>query len=56
MDDDADQVARAELAMHLRRQNVAGRAVLAALESVPRSLFLDARHKSLAYADRAAPI
>jgi len=56
MDDDAEQVARAELAMHLRRQNVAGRAVLAALESVPRSLFLEARHKSLAYADRAAPI
>ncbi len=56
MEEDAEQVARAELAMHLRRQNVAGRSVLAALESVPRSLFLDARHKSLAYADRAAPI
>ncbi|WMS42412.1 protein-L-isoaspartate(D-aspartate) O-methyltransferase [Acuticoccus sp. MNP-M23] len=56
MEDNAEQVARAELAMHLRRQNVAGRAVLAALESVPRSLFLDARHKTLAYADRAAPI
>jgi protein-L-isoaspartate(D-aspartate) O-methyltransferase len=53
---DAEAVARAELAMHLRRQNVASRATLAALESVPRSLFLSARDKRLAYADRAAPI
>ncbi|MBJ3776524.1 protein-L-isoaspartate(D-aspartate) O-methyltransferase [Acuticoccus sp. 2012] len=42
--------------MHLRRQNVAGRATLAALERVPRSLFLGAPHKRLAYRDRAAPI
>jgi protein-L-isoaspartate(D-aspartate) O-methyltransferase len=55
-DGDAEAVARAELAMHLRRQNVASRATLAALESVPRSLFLCARDKRLAYADRAAPI
>ncbi|MEM9224072.1 MAG: protein-L-isoaspartate(D-aspartate) O-methyltransferase [Pseudomonadota bacterium] len=51
-----EAVQRAELVMHLRRQNVAGRTVLAALESVPRSLFLDVAHQSLAYADRAAPI
>lgn len=56
MSEDADAVARAELAMHLRRRNVASRATLAALESVPRSLFLSARDKRLAYADRAAPI
>lgn len=56
MSEEEERVARAELVMHLRRQNVAGRATLAALESVPRSLFLDAAHKSLAYADRAAPI
>jgi len=56
MEEDDDAVARAELAMHLRRMNVAGRATLAAVESVPRSLFLDAAHRSLAYADRAAPI
>ncbi|MEO1102486.1 MAG: protein-L-isoaspartate(D-aspartate) O-methyltransferase [Pseudomonadota bacterium] len=56
MEEDEEAIKRAELVMHLRRQNVAGRAVLAALESVPRSLFLDAAHKSLAYADRAAPI
>lgn len=56
MTEDEEAVARAELVMHLRRQNVAGRAVLAALESVPRSLFLDARDRRLAYADRAAPI
>ncbi len=55
-EDEAETVARAELVMDLRRQNVAGRATLAALESVPRSLFLDAPHKSLAYRDRAAPI
>lgn len=54
--DDEEAVRRAELVMHLRRQNVAGRATLAALESVPRSLFLDAAHKALAYRDRAAPI
>lgn len=53
---DLEAVARAELLMHLRRQNVAGLAVLAALESVPRSLFLDAAHKGLAYQDRAVPI
>ncbi len=56
MTEEEEAVARAELVMHLRRQNVAGRAVLAALESVPRSLFLDARDRRLAYADRAAPI
>ena len=55
-EDEAERVARAELVMDLRRQNVAGRATLAALESVPRSLFLDAPHKALAYRDRAAPI
>lgn len=54
--EDEEAIARAELAMLLRRQNVAGRATLAALESVPRSLFLDAPDKRLAYADRAAPI
>lgn len=56
MSEDADAVARAALVMHLRRRNVASRATLAALESVPRSLFLSARDKRLAYADRAAPI
>lgn len=55
-EDETERVARAELVMDLRRQNVAGRATLAALESVPRSLFLDAPHKALAYRDRAAPI
>ncbi len=56
MTPDEEAIARAELAMSLRRQNVAGHKVLAALELVPRSLFLDAAHKQLAYADRAAPI
>ena len=56
MTPEEEAIARAELAMSLRRQNVAGHKVLAALESVPRSLFLGAAHKALAYADRAAPI
>ncbi|WP_226581280.1 protein-L-isoaspartate(D-aspartate) O-methyltransferase [Acuticoccus sediminis] len=56
MTPEEEAIARAELAMNLRRQNVAGHKVLAALESVPRSLFLSAEHKALAYADRAAPI
>lgn len=54
--DDKDAVARAELIMRLRGQNVASARVLSALERTPRSLFLDAPHKSLAYLDRAAPI
>ncbi|WP_420393980.1 protein-L-isoaspartate(D-aspartate) O-methyltransferase [Acuticoccus sp.] len=56
MTDEEEREALAALVMHLRRRNVAGRRVLAALEGVPRSLFLDARHRGLAYADRAAPI
>lgn len=56
MTPEEEQIARAELLMALRRQNVAGLKVLAALESVPRSLFLGAAEKRLAYADRAAPI
>lgn len=56
MSEDEEAVARAELAMRLRRHNVARREVLAAMESVPRSLFLDARDRRLAYSDRAAPI
>lgn len=56
MTPDEEAIARAELLMDLRRQNVAGYKVLAALETVPRSLFLAAPHKGLAYADRPAPI
>ncbi len=56
MNEDAEAVARAELMMHLRSRNAAGRAVLAAIETIPRALFLPAGHKSLAYQDRAVPI
>jgi protein-L-isoaspartate(D-aspartate) O-methyltransferase len=56
MTEDEEAVARAELALRLRRQNVGRRETLAAMESVPRSLFLDAADRRLAYADRAAPI
>jgi protein-L-isoaspartate(D-aspartate) O-methyltransferase len=56
MNEDEEAVARAELALRLRRHNVAGRETLAAMESVPRGLFLDAWDRRLAYTDRAAPI
>lgn len=55
-DDDAETVAKAELILRLRARNVAGPAVLSALERTPRALFLDAPHRGLAYADRPAPI
>jgi len=51
-----EAVGRAELILHLRRQNVAGRQVLAAMERVPRSLFLRAAEQPLAHKDRALPI
>ncbi|MEM8551464.1 MAG: protein-L-isoaspartate(D-aspartate) O-methyltransferase [Pseudomonadota bacterium] len=56
MSEEADAVARAALAMHLRAMNAASRPVLAALESVPRALFIDKAHRDLAYEDRAVPI
>lgn len=51
-----ESVARAELILRLRSQNAAGPRVLSALERTPRSLFLDAPHRALAYHDRPAPI
>jgi protein-L-isoaspartate(D-aspartate) O-methyltransferase len=48
--------ARAALVLALRRRGVGAREVLAAIERVPRRLFLSARHHSLAYEDAALPI
>jgi len=48
--------ARAALVLALRRRGVGARDVLAAIERVPRRLFLSARHHSLAYDDAALPI
>jgi len=48
--------ARAALVLALRRRGIGAREVLAAIERVPRRLFLPARHHSLAYEDTALPI
>ncbi|GAB2187022.1 protein-L-isoaspartate(D-aspartate) O-methyltransferase [Roseibium sp. LAB1] len=48
--------ARAALVLALRRRGVGARDVLAAIERVPRRLFLSARHHSLAYEDAMLPI
>jgi len=48
--------ARAALVLGLRRRGVGAREVLAAIERLPRRLFLSARHHSLAYEDVALPI
>ncbi|WP_298815248.1 protein-L-isoaspartate(D-aspartate) O-methyltransferase [uncultured Roseibium sp.] len=48
--------ARAALALALRRRGISATNVLAAIERVPRRLFLSARHHSLAYEDAALPI
>ena len=48
--------ARAALVLALRQRGVGARNVLAAIERVPRRLFLSARHHSLAYEDAMLPI
>lgn len=48
--------ARAALVLALRRRGVGARDVLAAIERVPRRLFLPARYHGLAYEDTALPI
>ncbi|TYC50346.1 protein-L-isoaspartate(D-aspartate) O-methyltransferase [Rhodobacterales bacterium] len=48
--------ARASLVLGLRRRGIGARQVLAAIERVPRRLFLSARHHGLAYEDAALPI
>ena len=48
--------ARAALVLGLRQRGVGAREVLAAIERVPRRLFLSARHHGLAYEDAALPI
>lgn len=48
--------ARAALVLALRRRGIGDRAVLSAIERVPRRLFLSALHHHLAYDDAALPI
>jgi len=51
-----DRIATAELILLLRRQGIRDKKVLAAIEKVPRRLFLSSNSHGLAYADRALPI
>jgi protein-L-isoaspartate(D-aspartate) O-methyltransferase len=48
--------ARAALVLALRRRGIGARDVLAAIERVPRRLFLPARYHRLAYEDTTLPI
>lgn len=51
-----DRVALAELVLTLRREGLSDRKVLAAMEAIPRRLFLDRRHREVAYRNAALPI
>lgn len=55
VDPDESQ-ARAQLVLTLRGQGIGDRAVLSAIERVPRRLFLAAVHHGLAYEDASLPI
>lgn len=52
----ASHVARAELVMRLRAQGIGDVRLLAAIEQVPRDMFLPRRFAAFAYSDRVIPI
>ncbi|MEZ5878395.1 MAG: protein-L-isoaspartate(D-aspartate) O-methyltransferase [Tepidamorphaceae bacterium] len=52
----ASHVARAELVMRLRAQGISDVRLLAAIEQVPRDMFLPRRYAAFAYSDRLIPI
>ena len=52
----ASHVARAELVMRLRAQGIGDVRLLAAIEQVPRDVFLPRRFAAFAYSDRIIPI
>ncbi|WP_417670460.1 protein-L-isoaspartate(D-aspartate) O-methyltransferase [Roseibium sp.] len=54
--DQDEAQARAQLILTLRGQGISDRAVLSAMERVPRRLFLAAAHHPLAYEDSVLPI
>jgi protein-L-isoaspartate(D-aspartate) O-methyltransferase len=54
--DEAERTRRAELVLALRLRGVRSTRTLNAIETIPRSAFVPARHGALAYADRALPI
>jgi protein-L-isoaspartate(D-aspartate) O-methyltransferase len=53
---DLDRVAMAELTMKLRGIGITDTRLLAALETIPRRLFISASYQSSAYLDRSVPI
>ena len=54
--DAADDVGRMEFQLTLRRRGISDKAVLRALDEVPREHFVGANEVQLAYADQALPI
>ncbi|WP_020178461.1 protein-L-isoaspartate(D-aspartate) O-methyltransferase [Methylopila sp. M107] len=54
--DEAERTRRAELVLSLRSRGVRHLRTLAAIETIPRSLFAPSRLYDVAYADRALPI
>ena len=54
--DDTERTRRAELVLSLRSRGIRHLKTLAAIETIPRSLFTPSRHAAQAYADRALPI
>ena len=55
-DDEAERTRRAELVLSLRSRGVRHLRTLAAIETIPRSLFAPSRLYDVAYADRSLPI
>jgi protein-L-isoaspartate(D-aspartate) O-methyltransferase len=55
-EDEATRVHAASLVLRLRGQGISDRAVLRAIESVPRTLFVPEGCRDYAYADKALPI
>lgn len=56
LSEDAERTRRAELVLSLRSRGVRHLRTLAAIETVPRSVFAPSRFAAHAYADRALPI
>jgi protein-L-isoaspartate(D-aspartate) O-methyltransferase len=54
--DEDERTRRAELVLALRSRGVRSLRTLAAIETIPRSLFTPSRHAEHAYSDRALPI
>ena len=55
-EDEATRVQAASLVLRLRGQGIFDRAVLRAIESVPRTLFVPPECRAYSYADKALPI